>query len=83
MKIYVTHSTYKKENNKWILEKETPKKEISEQRYFTLRDEKLKGDRRQFYYSYEFGQRLMTRLTTTRHDLDFKSVRTFEFESEV
>ena len=83
MKIYVTHSTYEKENDKWILVKENPKTEISEQRYLTLRDEKLKGDRRQFYYSYEFGQRLMNRLTTTRHDLGFKSVRTFEFESEV
>lgn len=82
MKIYVTHSTYEKENDKWILVKENPKTEISEQRYLTLRDEKLKGDRRQFYYSYEFGQRLMTRLTNTNPVLGLKSVRTFEFISE-
>lgn len=80
MKIYVTHSQYKKDNNKWILEKEKPKTEISEQRYFNLMHDKLKGDRRQYKYSYEFGQRLMTRLTHTRHDLDFKSVREFTFE---
>lgn len=82
MEIYVTHSTYQKVNNKWILTESKPKTEISEQRYLMLRDEKLKGDRRQFYYSYEFGQRLMYRLSTTCHDLGLKSVREFTFESE-
>ena len=80
MKIYMEHKTYIKDGNKWILEKPKPKTEISEQRYLNLRNDKLKGDRRKFCYSYEFGQRLMTRLTSTRNDLDFKSVRTFEFE---
>ena len=72
--------TYIKDGNKWILEKERPTTEISEQRYLNLKNEKLKGDRRQFYYSYEFGEKLMTRLTNTRNDLNFKSVRTFEFK---
>ena len=36
MKIYVEHKTYTKDGNKWILEKEKPKTEISEQRYFNL-----------------------------------------------
>lgn len=83
MKIYMTHSTYKKENNKWILRTEYPAKEISELIYTKLMYEKWKGDRRQFKYSYEFGQRLMTRLTNTDNELGLKSVRTFAFESEV
>lgn len=82
MRIYVTHSQYKKVNNKWIVEKEKPKTKISEQRYFNLMHDKLKGDRRQYKYSYEFGQRLMTRLTHTDNSIYFKSVRVFEFESE-
>ena len=44
--------------------------------------DKLKGDRRKFEYFYEFGQRLMTRLTYTQHDLNFKSVRTFKFKED-
>lgn len=80
MKIYMEHKTYTKDGNKWILEKAKPKTEISEQRYFNLMNDKLKGDRRQYKYSYELGRKLMTKLTHTRNDLDFKSVRTFEFE---
>lgn len=80
MKIYMEHKTYFKDGEKWILEKAKPKTEISEQRYFNLMMDKLKGDRRQYRYSYEFGQKLMTRLTHTRHDLNFKSVRDFTFE---
>ena len=83
MKIYVTHSTYKKVNNKWFLDEEYPREEISELIYTRLMYEKWKGDRRQFTYSYEFGQRLMTRLTNTDNEIGCKSVRTFEFESEV
>ena len=83
MKIYVTHSTYKKVNNKWILKTQDSKKEISQQIYTRLMYEKWKGDRRQFKYSYEFGQRLMTRLTNTDNEIGWKSVRTFQFESEV
>lgn len=80
MKIYVTHSQYKKVNNKWILEKTKPKTEISEQRYFNLLHDRLKGDRRKYEYFYEFGQRLMTRLTYTDNEISFKSVREFEFK---
>ena len=80
MKIYMEHKTYTIDGNKRILEKAKPKTEISKQRYLNLMNDKLKGDRRKFYYSYEFGQKLMTRLTHTRHDLDFKSVREFTFE---
>ena len=43
-------------------------------------NDKLKGDRRQYRYSYELGRKLMTKLTHTRNNLDFKSVRTFEFK---
>lgn len=83
MKIYVNHSTYYKANNQWILDEEYPREEISELIYTKLMYEKWKGDRRQYKYFYEFGQRLMTRLTNTDNEMGWKSVRTFEFESEV
>lgn len=83
MKIYMTHSIYSKVNNKWILNEEYPREEIPEAMYLKLMYEKWKGDRRQFKYSYEFGQRLMTRLTNTDNEIGWKAVRTFEFEREV
>lgn len=83
MKIYETIKQYEKQGNKWILIKEYPTKDISPLVYSRLTHEKQTGDRRTFQYSYEFGQRLMTRLTNTNPILGLKSVRTFEFEREV
>lgn len=80
MKIYMEHKKYIKDGNKWILDYDYGKKEISEATFLRLTYEKWKGDRRTFKYIPNFG-RMMTRLTNVEDIYrENKSVRDFTFE---
>lgn len=81
MKIYMKKTNYEKVNGKWIVTKRYDEVEISEERYCHLRDEKLRGDRRTFEYYYEFGERMMVKLSSTEPIYrEIKSVREFRFK---
>lgn len=81
MKIYMKKTNYEKVNGKWIVTKRYDVVEISEERYYHLRDEKLKGDRRTFEYYYEFGGKMMVKLSSTEPTYrEYKSVREFSFK---
>lgn len=81
MKIYMKKTNYEKVNGKWIVTKRYDVVEISEERYYHLRDEKLKGDRRTFEYYYEFGGKMMVKLSSTEPIYrEYKSVREFSFK---
>ena len=81
MKIYMKKTNYEKVNGKWKVTKKYDEVEISEERYNHLRDEKLRGDRRTFEYYYEFGGKMMVRLTYTEPTYrEYKSVREFRFK---
>lgn len=74
------HKTYFKYNNKWILNHEYKRKEITEATYLRLTYEKWKGDRRTYKYLPSIG-RMMTRLTNVEDTYrENKSVREFTFE---
>ena len=65
MKIYMKKTNYEKVNGKWIVTK----------------NEKLRGDRRTFEYYYEFGGKMMVRLSSTEPTYrEYKSVREFSFK---
>lgn len=81
MKIYMKKTNYENVNGKWIVTKKYDEIKISEERYYHLRNEKLKGDRRTFEYYYEFGEKMMVRLSSTEPIYrEIKSVREFRFE---
>lgn len=81
MKIYVNHKTYKKSNGRWELTKDYGTKQIKPEQYELLKKEKWKGDRRTFEYYYEFGGKMMVRLSNTEPTYrELKSVREFRFE---
>ena len=81
MKIYMKKTNYEKVDGKWIVTKKYDEVEISEERYFHLRDEKLRGDRRTFEYYYEFGGKMMVKLSSTEPTYrEYKSVREFSFK---
>lgn len=81
MKIYVEHKTYRKVNGRWELTKDYGTKEIKFEQYELLKNEKWKGDRRTFEYYYEFGGRMMVRLSNTEPTYrELKSVRVFTFK---
>ena len=81
MKIYMKKTNYEKVNGKWIVTKKYDEIEISEERYYHLRNEKLKGDRRTFEYYYEFDERMMITLSFTEPIYrEIKSVRKFRFK---
>lgn len=80
MKIYMKKTSYEKVNGKWIVEN-VEDKEITEEQYRLLKDEKWQGDRRTFQYDYEIGARLMVKLTSIEPIYkEHKSVRIFTFE---
>lgn len=80
MKIYMKKTNYEKVNGKWIVTK-VEDKEITEEQYYHLKDEKWRGDRRTFQYDYEIGARLMVKLTSIEPIYkEYKSVRIFTFE---
>ena len=80
MKIYMKKTSYEKINGKWIVEN-VEEKEITEEQYRLLKDEKWQGDRRTFQYDYEIGARLMVQLTSIEPIFkEYKSVRIFTFE---
>lgn len=81
MKIYMKKTNYEKVNGKWIVTKKYDEKRISEERYYHLKNEKLKGDRRTFQYDYEIGEKVMVKLSYTEPTYrEIKSVREFTFE---
>ena len=81
MKIYIKKTNYEKVNGKWIVTKRFEEKRISQERYYHLKNEKLRGDRRTFQYDYEIGEKVMVRLTNTEPTYrELKSVREFRFE---
>lgn len=81
MKIYMKKTNYEKVNGKWIVTKRYDEIEISEERYYHLKNEKLRGDRRTFEYYYEFDERMMVTLSSTEPVYrEIKSVRKFRFE---
>lgn len=81
MKIYMKKTNYEKVNGKWVVTKKYDEVKISEERYYHLKNEKLRGDRRTFQYDYEFGERMMVRLSSTELIYrEIKSVREFRFE---
>ena len=81
MKIYMKKTNYEKVNGKWIVAKTYDEVKISEERYYHLRDEKLRGDRRTFEYYYEFGGKMMVKLSSTEPTYrEYKSVREFSFK---
>ena len=81
MKIYMKKTNYEKVNGKWKVTKKCDETKISEERYYHLRNEKLRGDRRKFEYYYEFDERMMVRLSYTEPTYrEIKSVREFRFE---
>lgn len=80
MKIYMKKTSYEKVNGKWIVTK-VEDKEITEEQYYHLKDEKWQGDRRTFQYDYEIGARLMVKLTSIEPIYkEYKSVRIFTFK---
>lgn len=80
MKIYMKKTNYEKVNGKWIVE-DVEDKEITEEQYKLLKEEKWQGDRRTFQYDYEIGARLMVKLTSIEPIYkEYKSVRIFTFE---
>ena len=80
MKIYMKKTSYEKVNGKWIVEN-VEEKEITEEQYRLLKDEKWQGDRRTFQYDYAIGARLMVKLTSIEPIYkEYKSVRIFTFE---
>lgn len=80
MKIYMKKTNYQKVNGKWIVTK-VEDKEITEEQYYHLKDEKWRGDRRTFQYDYEIGARLMVKLTSIEPIFkEIKSVREFTFK---
>lgn len=80
MKIYMKKTNYEKVNGKWIVTKKYDEIEISKERYYHLKNEKLRGDRRTFQYDYELGEKVMVRLSSTEPTYrEFKSVREFRF----
>lgn len=81
MKIYMKKTNYEKVNGKWIATKKYDEIEISEERYNHLKNEKLRGDRRTFEYYYEFGGKMMVKLSSTEPTYrEYKSVREFRFK---
>ena len=81
MKIYMIKTNYEKVNGKWIATKKYDEIEISEERYNHLKNEKLRGDRRTFEYYYEFGGKMMVKLSYTEPTYrEYKSVREFSFK---
>ena len=81
MKIYIKKTNYEKVNGKWIVTKKYDKKRISEERYYHLKNEKLRGDRRTFQYDYEIGEKVMVKLSYTEPTYrEIKSVREFRFK---
>ena len=80
MKIYMKKTNYEKVNGKWIVTK-VEDKEITEEQYYHLKDEKWQGDRRTFQYDYEIGARLMVKLTSIEPIFkEIKIVREFTFK---
>lgn len=80
MKIHMKKTSYEKVNGKWIVEN-VEDKEITEEQYRLLKDEKWQGDRRTFQYDYEIGARLMVKLTSIEPIFkEIKSVREFTFK---
>lgn len=81
MKIYMKKTNYEKVNGKWIVTKKYDEKRISEERYYHLKNEKLRGDRRTFQYDYEIGEKVMVKLSYTEPTYrEIKSVREFTFK---
>lgn len=81
MKIYMKKTNYEKVDGKWVVTKKYDKVEISEERYYHLRNEKLRGDRRTFQYDYEIGEKVMIKLSYTEPTYrEYKSVREFSFK---
>lgn len=81
MKIYMKKTNYEKVNGKWIVTKRYDEKRISQERYYHLKNEKLRGDRRTFQYDYELGEKVMIKLSSTEPIYrEIKSVREFKFE---
>ena len=81
MKIYMKKTNYEKVNGKWIVTKRYDEKRISQERYYHLKNEKLRGDRRTFQYDYELGEKVMIKLSFTEPIYrEIKSVREFKFE---
>ena len=81
MKIYMKKTNYENVNGKWIVTKKYDEIKISEERYYHLRNEKLRGDRRTFQYDYEIGEKVMIKLSYTEPTYrEYKSVREFRFE---
>ena len=81
MKIYMKKTNYEKVNGKWIVTKRYDEKRISEERYYHLKNEKLRGDRRTFQYDYEIGEKVMIKLSYTEPTYrEIKSVREFTFK---
>lgn len=81
MKIYMKKTNYEKVNGKWIVAKKYDEVKISEERYYHLKNEKLRGDRRTFQYDYEIGEKVMIKLSYTEPIYrEFKSVREFRFK---
>lgn len=74
-------TNYEKVNGKWIVTKKYDEKRISEERYYHLKNEKLRGDRRTFQYDYEIGEKVMVKLSYTEPTYrEIKSVREFTFK---
>ncbi|MDU6767526.1 MAG: hypothetical protein E6446_09030 [Gemella haemolysans] len=74
-------TNYEKVNGKWIVTKRYDEKRISQERYYHLKNEKLRGDRRTFQYDYELGEKVMIKLSFTEPIYrEIKSVREFKFE---
>lgn len=81
MKIYMKKTNYEKVDGKWKVTKKYDETRISEERYYHLRNEKLRGDRRTFEYDYEIGEKVMIKLSYTEPTYrEIKSVREFRFE---
>ena len=81
MKIYMKKTNYEKVDGKWKVTKKYDEVEISEERYYHLKNEKLRGDRRTFQYDYEIGEKVMIKLSYTEPTYrEFKSVREFKFK---
>ena len=81
MKIYMKKTNYEKVNGKWIVTERYDEKRISQERYYHLKNEKLRGDRRTFQYDYEIGEKVMVKLSYTEPTYgEIKSVREFRFK---
>lgn len=81
MKIMMTHKTFEKVGNKWILLDDFGTTEISRKKYDTLATERWMGDRRS--YGYTCIGYVVVKLTNIEPiNKHLKSVRTFNFITE-